>query len=70
MFRKMISKRLTKEEWEQIEKLIKNNQLSILEIARTYGISRNSIYVKAIKENWIKKKKDKGFLNKLKNLFK
>lgn len=58
--------RLNKNQWDIIEYEIYNN-VPISEIAKHFNISRHSIYQKAWRYGWIKKKR-LSLWNKLKNL--
>jgi hypothetical protein len=53
----MKTRRLTKQEWQEIEQLIRNKNKSITQISTFYGVSRHSIYAMAWKKGWIKKKR-------------
>lgn len=48
--------KLTKQDWKEIKVLLKSKDRNITQIARNYGISRNSVYAYARRRNWIKHK--------------
>jgi uncharacterized protein (UPF0335 family) len=61
--------RLSRKEWKNIEKLLKNKDKTIQQISDFYGISRMSIYSYGWRHNWIEKKK-KTLFQKIKEIFK
>lgn len=62
-------KHLSKEDWEYIRGFITQKRFTIQQMADKFSIDRHSIYVHGWKEGWLKKKKDRGIVNKLKKLF-
>jgi hypothetical protein len=62
--------KLTKQDWKEIKILLKSKDRNITQIARNYGISRNSVYAYARRRNWIKREipqdiPKKSFLKRL-----
>jgi transposase-like protein len=47
-------KRLNEKQWQEIKELLQEPKRNISQICRKYKISRNSIYVMANKNGWLK----------------
>lgn len=61
--------RLSKQDWHELMIQYESNY-PISAIARTFGISRHSIYSKGWKEGWIvKKKKKRTIFSKITDIF-
>ena len=69
---KIKGKRLSKEEWKEIKKLLKDPDRNISKIGKKYNISRNTIYTYAWRRKWLIKEEipELTFLDKLKAYFK
>lgn len=61
------SKRLSKAKWEEIRKLLNNEERNISKIARKYNISRHSLYAYSWRHN-IFQKKEKSWIKRFVNL--
>jgi hypothetical protein len=65
-----MTKKLSSKDWEEIKKLLENEDRNISQIAKDFGISRNSVYVFANRRGWLaeeQKPQETGFFSKILN---
>jgi transposase-like protein len=61
-------RRLSKEQWKEIEELLKDPERNLTKIANSYGINRKSVYIYAWHKGWLVK--EQTLWNKIKSHFK
>jgi len=65
-------KKLSPKDWEEIKELLKSENRNLTQIAKDFGISRNSVYVYANRRGWLAKEQKPqkaGFFSKIFNRF-